>query len=202
MDKIYECAAKFVALENYTYRFVVSQNRQSKELLLNFCDTDFFHLAGLHYLKDISLPQNRRETLKNIIEKKIITDQLLCNSRFYTHPKPDKDIYSRIDELRFLEEYLDTNNIIHIYNTRNDKYLRSFIKADYLIESQFKGSKNIVYIFLKQRNDNPSYLCISSFFKKNNLSYSGDKLYWLLKEKISHNKHTILYCHPNYKPAT
>lgn len=48
MDKIYECAAKFVALENCKYRFVVSQNRQSRELLLNFNDSDFFHLAGLH----------------------------------------------------------------------------------------------------------------------------------------------------------
>lgn len=92
MDKIYECAAKFIALENYKYRFVVSQKRKSRELLLNFYDTDFFHLAGLHYLTDISIPKNRQDTLKNIIEKKKITDELLHKSRFYTHPKPDKDI--------------------------------------------------------------------------------------------------------------
>lgn len=109
----------------------------------------------MNYLTDISIPQNRKDTLKNIIEKKKITDELLHKSRFYINSKPDKDIKSRIEELRFLEEYLDTNNIIRIYNTQNDKYIHSFIKADYLIESQLKGSMDIVYIFLKKREENP-----------------------------------------------
>ena len=198
MDKIYECAAKFVALENCNYRFVVSQNRQSRELLLNFNDSDFFHLAGLHYLTDISLPQNRKNTLKDIIEKKKITDELLNKSRFYINSKPDKDIKSRIEELRFLEEYLDTNNIIRIYNTQNDKYLHSLINADYIIESQFKGSVDIVYIFLKSREENPEYLCVESFFKKDKITYGGNKLYWLLKEKITMNEHITLYKHKDY----
>lgn len=199
MDTIYECASKFTILENYEYHFIVSQKRKTKELLLNFYDSDFFHLAGLHYLSDINIPQNRHNTLKNIIEKKKITDQLLYKSRFFTNPKPDKDIKSRIEELRFLEEYLDNNNIIYIYNTRNDSYLQSFIKADYLIESQFKNSKNFVYIFLKKRDNNPNYLCVVSFFKKDRITYSGDKLYWMLKEKRMTNKSTILFRHPDYK---
>lgn len=80
MNIIYECAAKFIALENYEYRFIVSQKRKSLEILLNFCDSDFFHLAGLHYLTDISIPQNRQTTLKNIIEKSKIT-AILYQSR-------------------------------------------------------------------------------------------------------------------------
>lgn len=147
MDIIYECAVKFINLKQYEYRFVVSQKRKSIELILNFCDEDFFHLAGLHYLKDISIPQKRKDTLRNIVEKRKITDKLLHKSRFYTNPKPDKNIKSRIEELRFLEEYLDSQNMIRIYNTKNDKYLQSYIKADYLIESQRKDSKDIVYIF-------------------------------------------------------
>ena len=123
MDVIYESAAKFVVLEDYKYRFIVSSKRKSRELILDFCDSDFWHLAGLHYLTDISIPKNRRDTLKNIIEKKQITDALLNKSRFYKNAKSDKDIRSRIEELRFLEEYLDTNNMIRIYNTQNDKYL-------------------------------------------------------------------------------
>lgn len=199
MDKIYDCAAKFIVLERYEYRFIVTQRRKSSELLLNFCDTDFFHLAGLHYLTDISIPRNRQETLRNIVEKKKITDELLHKSRFYTNPRPDKNVKSRIEELCFLEEYLDTNNIIRIYNTRNNRFLQSYINADYLIESQFRGSKDIVYIFLKERSENPAYLCVISFFKKDTVIYGGDKLYWMLKEKISAYGNTILYRHPNYK---
>ena len=136
--------------------------------------------------------------LKDIIEKKKITDELLNKSRVYINSKPDKDIKSRIEELRFLEEYLDTNNIIRIYNTQNDKYLHSLINADYIIESQFKGSVDIVYIFLKRREENPEYLCVESFFKKDKITYGGNKLYWLLKEKITTNEHITLYKHKDY----
>lgn len=103
MDLIYECAAKFVIIEDYEYRFVVSKNRKTWELIVDFCDGDFFHLAGLHYLTDISIPKNRKEILKNIIEKKKITDTLLQKSRFFTNPEQDKNIKSRIEELRFFE---------------------------------------------------------------------------------------------------
>lgn len=199
MDRIYECATKFAILENYEYHFVVSQNRKTQELLLNFYDTDFFHLAGLHYLTDISIPQNRKDTLKNIIKKKKITDKLLHKSRFYINSKPDKDIKSRIEKLCFLEQYLDTNNIIRIYNTQNDKYIHSLIKADYLIESQLKDSTDIVYIFLKRRDENPNYLCVESFFKKDTITYGGDKLYWMLKEKKCSSGCITLYRHKNYK---
>ena len=203
MDLIYECAAKFILLEQYEYKFIVSKNRKTWEIILNFCDSDFFHLAGLHHLTDISIPRNRKETLKNIIEKKKITDSLLYKSRFFTNPEPDKNIKSRIEELRFLEEYLDTDNMIRIYSTRNMKYLHSYITADYIIESQFKGSQDIVYIFLKQREENPDAYCVTSFFKKDTVTYSGDSLYWMLKEKISFNDCITLYQHPNYnKPSS
>lgn len=88
--------------------------------------------------------------------------------------------------------------MIRIYSTRNMKYLHSNITADYIIESQFKDSQDIVYIFLKQREENPDVYCVISFFKKDNVTYSGDSLYWMLKEKISSNDCIILYQHPNY----
>jgi len=198
MDKIYECAAKFVALESHEYRFVVSAKRKSRMLRLNFCDSDFFHLAGFQYLSDISIPQNRQNTIKDIIDKKCITDELLGKSRFYKNPKTDKDIKSRIEELRFLEEYLDVENMIRIFNLRNDKHIQSMIEADYVIESKFKRSKESVYIFLRLRKEDPEHLCVASFFKKGTVTYGGEKLYWMLKEKISIKGSVVLYQHPNY----
>lgn len=202
MNMIYECAAKFAILLDYKYRFIVSQKRKCKQLILDFHASDFFHLAGLHYLTDITIPRNRNAVLNNIIEKKIITDSLLYKSHFFTNPLPDKNIKSRIEELRFLEEYLDSDNIIHIYSTKNNKYLQSFIEADYIIESQFKHTHDIVYIFLKQRSENPDFFCVSSFFKKDKIAYSGEKLYWMLKEKIYPNQCITLYRHPNFSECT
>lgn len=77
----------------------------------------------------------------------------------------------------------------------------SFINAEYLIESRLKGSKDSVYIFLKRREEKPEYYCIVSFFKKDTVTYGGDKLYWMLKEKQYGNKKMILYRHPNYKQS-
>ena len=53
MDLIYDAAAKFLVLEQFEYQFVVSQKRKLQTINLNFIDTDFFHIAGLHYLTDI-----------------------------------------------------------------------------------------------------------------------------------------------------
>lgn len=198
MDKISECATNFSILKKHKYRFIVSQNRRTSEIFLDFCDKDFYHLAGLHYLKDISLPSNRRETLHNIIHKKNITEQLLAKSRFYSTPNSNIDIKSRIEELCLLEQYLDSNNIIKIYNTQNDPYLHSSIEADYLIESQLKGSKTSVYIFLKKRLENPNFYCVTSFFKKTSINYGGQKSYWMLKENISPSGSAILYKHTNF----
>lgn len=198
MDLICECATKFILLERYEYRFVVSKKRKIREIILNFHDSDFFHLAGLHHLTDISIPRNRKDTLKNIIEKRKITDSLLYRSRFFVNSESDKDIESRVEELRYLEEYLDTDNFIRIYNTENMKYFHSNIDAEYIIESWLPGTREGVYIFLKQREESPLMYCAVSFFKKGTVIYGGEALYWMLKEKRDLHQCITLYQHPNY----
>ena len=103
----------------------------------------------MQYVREIDIPRNRKKTLDDIVIKHKITDDILMKSSSYRNPLPDKDIKSRIDLLRFLEEYIDTDNIIRIFNTRNSANLSSQIDADYIIESQLKGDPNVVYIFLK-----------------------------------------------------
>lgn len=198
MDLIYECATKFVLLERYEYRFVVSKKRKTKEIFLNFRDSDFFHLAGLHHLTDISIPRNRKDTLKNIIEKRKITDSLLYRSRFFINSESDKDIKSRVEEMCFLEEYLDTDNLIRIYSTENMKHFHSNIDADYIIESRLPMTREVVYIFLKQREESPLMYWAVSFFKKGTVTYGGEALYWMLKEKRDLNQCITLYRHPEY----
>ncbi|MBP3198203.1 MAG: hypothetical protein J6N21_14530 [Butyrivibrio sp.] len=73
------------------------------------------------------------------------------------------------------------------------------IDADYIIESQISAGIT-VYIFLKCTNDATGECRLISFFKKENIAYGGDILYWMMK--IKHNiftdKNIILYKHPNY----
>lgn len=198
MDIIYEAAAKYVVLEQYEYEFVLSQNRRKKIVKVNFKNEDFFHLAGLQYLQDVNVPRNRKKTLDYILFENKITDTLLQKSKIYQNKIPDKDIKSRIEQLRFLEQYLDTDNIIRIFTTRNNRGMSSMINADYIIESQIKGSVDVVYIFLKHRKEEPDYCGIVSFFKKDTSLYGGDILYWMLKKKIQGRREMVLYQHEKY----
>ncbi|MBE5886667.1 MAG: hypothetical protein E7284_09735 [Lachnospiraceae bacterium] len=106
-DNIYESAQNFRELEQYEYRFVVSKNRKIQELKLDFRDTDFYHIIGLQYLKDIAIPRNRKATLKNILDMGNIRDEILQKSRFYNNLTAIYNVKSRIEESRFLATYLD-----------------------------------------------------------------------------------------------
>lgn len=202
MDLIYDAAAKFRVLEQFEYHFVVSQKRKLQTINLNFIDTDFFHIAGLHYLTDIGIPLNRTKTMDVILIKHTISDRTLSRSVHYVSKDSKKDVKSRIEELRFLEEYLDTDNFIRIFNVRNQKGISSVIEADYLIESWFKNSIDTVYIFIRQRKENPEYYCIVSFFKKNEVTYGGDNVYWMKKVKKSVDIEQVLYVNPNYAKSS
>lgn len=199
MDIIYDAAAKFCVLEQFEYRFTVSQKRKLQTINLNFIDTDFFHIAGLHYLTDIVIPQDRTETLNEIIIKHSISENMLGKSMHYISKDTKRDVKNRISELRFLEEYLDTDNSIKIFNIRSQKGVASVIEADYLIESRFRNTKDTVYIFIRKREENPNYYAIVSFFKKNEVAYGGGNVYWMEKIKKSVNLEQVLYRNPNYR---
>ena len=105
MDLIYDAAAKFLVLEQFEYHFVVSQKRRLQTINLNFIDTDFFHIAGLYYLTDIAIPRDRTKTMDEILIKHTITDPVIGRSEHYVSKDSKTDVKSRIEELRFLEEY-------------------------------------------------------------------------------------------------
>ena len=181
------------------YEFHVSEKRKIKKINLKFSEKDFFHLAGFQHLKDVALPRNRSTTIKDILNGKI-TDKLLSRSKFYVNiSKDEKNIKERIAELQYLEEYLDTNNIIKIFSLGNIPFMRSSIDAEYIIESSSLERNKTVYIFLKERTEEPGIYCVVSFFVKQQYTYGGNKLYWMLKKKYSKNSAVVLYQHPNYK---
>ena len=55
-----------------------------------------------------------------------------------------------------------------------------------------------VYIFLKYRSGLGTPCGIVSFGVKKNVSYGGQKLYWMLKDKIINGNRITIYQNPNY----
>lgn len=200
MDKIQECATRFLHLVSTTsYVFHVA-NKNVYVVSLDFMLKDFHHLAGLQYLTDISIPKNKKNTITWILDKtKPVTDEYLAQSEFYRGKLNDeKDVENRIANLRFLEQYLDENNIMRIYSPKDGPQNNSLIQCDYIIESQLKGSRTIVYIFLKQRHGTGSSCGVISFAVKKNVSYGGQKLYWMVKDKIVNGVRHTIYQNPKY----
>ena len=199
MSAYYECALNYEKLLDIEYEFHVSEKRKIKKMILRFSEREFFHLAGFQHLTDLSLPRNRNITIKAVLSGKI-TDQILSKSKYYVNDiKDEKNI--RICELQYLEEYIDTNNIIKIFSLKETPFLYSDIDADYIIESSILTRNKTVYIFLKEKKEEPGVYCVVSFFVKKKLVYGGRKLYWMLKKKIIKKQVTILYKHENYNEA-
>lgn len=195
MDTILECGQRYRDIEDVKYHFTISSKRKIKKITLDFHTEDFRHASGLHYIDDISIESNPSKVIDAIINQKI-TDEILDKSTKYKAAKTTtgSSIKERIEELRYLENYLDSSDFIRIYEMQD---FGSFIKADYYIEATNRSRRTTVYIFIRKRIENDNYVMVS-FFKKSE-TYKGSAAYWMLKQKEKNGVITELYRNPNYK---
>mgnify|MGYP001042160069 FL=1 len=190
MGDIQEALCVFQKLMDYKYKFTISHKKVAYDLELDFNEKDFRHMAGLHYLDDIDIP-NAPKTLFDKIENEKINDRYLSESVNYTKVQDSyANVKSRIFGLKYLEKFLDSRNIICKYVKYMNLY--SSINADYMIKSVVDHIK--AYIFLRKRKHGKGY-CICSFFIEPQNDYKGIGVYWLYKSKIrlSDNTEEVLY---------
>jgi len=191
MGDIQDALMIFQHMTGYKYKFVISYKKTAYHLELTFQEKDFRHIAGLHYLSDIDIPRTPKILFDKIRNKKI-DDGYLKKSVFYFQIKESHaKVKDRIYGLRFLEDFLDSKNLICKYVKYRNIY--SSIDADYMIKSTVNHMN--AYIFLKKRNTQKDVYCICSFFIESGSEYNGINVYWLYKAKINLNDNTehVLY---------
>lgn len=196
---IQECAASYRELANTTsYIFHTSLKGKISVIEIDFEDRDFHHAVGLQYLNDIEIPRNTKNTISWILDNSI-TDEYLSQSVFYKGKVNDeKDVELRISEFRYIEDYLDTNNIVYIYSPQNAPKNNSLISCDYIIESKLPNRDKTVYIFIKRRKGINSSFRIISFAVKKRVTYGGLYTYIMLKDKIVDSIRKNLFRHKKY----
>lgn len=190
MGDIQDALGTFQKMMDYKYKFVVSHKKTAYDFELNFGEKDFLHMAGLHYLIDIDIPNTPQKLFEKIKNEKI-TDKYLGASVNYTQVQDSyANVQSRIQGLKYLDRYLDDKNLICKYVKYMNPY--SSIDADYMIKSTIEH--RTAYIFLKKRRHGEGY-CICSFFIEPQREYKGIGVYWLYKSKIkiADNKEEVLY---------
>ncbi|WP_317856075.1 PBECR4 domain-containing protein [Chakrabartyella piscis] len=176
MDKILECASNYKKLTNVRYNMVIGRKGKAVKIVLDFDESNFHHLLGLHKLTDlVGIASGNRKKIFNQILGKSITAAQIQKSDFF-----DK-LESRIDPLCNLEKLLDTNEIVFRYNEKLHTF--SVIKADFLLSTPLNNRDT--YIFLSNEKDD-NYFCRSLFYETNIDYTSRQPKYTLLyKEKIN-----------------
>ncbi|MCM1188469.1 MAG: PBECR4 domain-containing protein [bacterium] len=174
MDLLLQCAQNFKRLIPYQYRMVIGRKGKTLDFTVSFSNTDFHHLAGLHKLRDNARFQTgkRADILQEILDGRL-TFSTAKQSDFFYEMEP------RLLPLAELENFLDSNKLIFRYNPKANPF--SAIKADYLLENDFRGTP--VYLFLAQRSGENTLFC-RTFFPKSDKDYThGHPRYTLLKKE-------------------
>ena len=176
-DKLQRCALAFQNLIDIQYEIIIGRKSQIYKIILNFSETEFVHLAGLHKLVDNEFfrTSSRKKVFDYAVNGKISYDSLAKSENF-------DFVKERIEYFEFLESMLDSNNIIFKYNAKKNVF--SLIQADYLLKSSHDSRD--IYIFLDRLENSDSHFC-RSFFPKGDKDYTvGQAKYTLLyKKKIN-----------------
>ncbi len=170
MSLLIDAAYSFSRLINYQYLFVLGKRGELVNLYLNFHDENFYHLAGLHKLKDIYASPRMRKG--SCLEFLLADAQETNFERSYFYP----DILPRLEILNRLEAFLD-NELLAFRFIQGLAY--SKIKADFLLEGKIPVEGRL---FVKSLGNSDQYISTS-------LTPLADKRLNLLpKYKILHKQ--------------
>ena len=176
-NKLQKCALAFKKLIDFQYEIVIGRKGQTYKIFLNFSETEFVHLAGLHKLTDNDFfrTTSRKKVFEYAVNGNIVYNTLAKSENFCL-------IEERIKYLEYLENILDRNDIVFKYNSKKNVF--SVIQADYLLQSTHSGKE--IYIFLDKLDNSDFHFC-RSFFPKEDRDYTaGQTKYTLLyKKKIN-----------------
>lgn len=184
MDKLKRCAKMYESLFEIKYRIILGRKSKETEIMLSFQKDDFFHLIGLHKLKDVRYPFKNSADNFDAILLDDITYELISKSKHF-EPNPDikwEGIKYRVEYFIHLIDLLDSTNLVFKYNSKINNWSR--IKAEYVFESR-EFDKNL-YLFIDIGNGNKDRFC-RSFFPEMYVNYTDrqPKMALLYKEKIN-----------------
>lgn len=174
MDNLQKSAKAFQKLFDYEYLIVLGKKKKLYSFIIEFRKQDFFHLAGLQYLKDIPQLKKNRDAVFDEIISGSISEDVLRKSSFYLK------VEERIEKLSETEKILDNNETVFRFYKNKSNFSR--IDAEYFLETELEGRINYIFI---DRNEEDKMFCKSFFFNSTN-DYRLNQIHMVLlkKEKI------------------
>lgn len=173
---LYQAATLWRDLIKYRYVFTYGYKRRTYDIYLIFDESQFSHLAGFQYLKDLQLPKyNSKKIMEKVLDQKIKQEQIEKGKQYNEMVKP------RLEALIHLQEGLDSEFQLFAYEKRNCPFSTT-IDANYLI-SYSCGDKS--FLFVAEENTRCTYICRSAFLKgERDYESNQRKVTLLRKERI------------------
>ena len=176
MDSLKAAATAFERLLPVRYKIILGRKRRLTELEIGFDKTDFFHLAGLQYLKDLPQLKAKRNILFDEVLNGTIAFDTVRSSAFFNA------VEQRIIDLSVIESILDRNDLIFKYT--KDRSTFSNISAEYFLKTPLGERTN--YIFIDSPDGGKLKYCKSFFCNDtNNYSFNQVSMTLLYKEKCN-----------------
>ena len=168
MDDLQECAFAFSRLFDFRYRIIIGRKQIQREIILQFSPSEFHHLIGLHYLKDLDyfMKTDKNTIFSDILEgRKCLKD---VHKSFYY-----ESIADRIREFsKIISDLFDVSKIVFKYV--NPVYLGSNLQAEYLIKC-VSHTGTISFLFLDKDEENQETHFCRSFFVYSIRDYSKNQ---------------------------
>ncbi|WP_159649099.1 PBECR4 domain-containing protein [Erysipelothrix aquatica] len=141
---IEKCVRSYDKMTTNVYRFDLIKKKSRRKLNIVFNDSEFFHLTGLHYLRDIKNSLNgKRSKIFEKLKNGEIDFDIIRNSAYY------EDIESRVLLCLNLDKILTGPLEIYSYNKNAAGF--SKIKSDYIIKFKYDWKQG--YLFIVKRDE-------------------------------------------------
>ncbi|MBR4776284.1 MAG: hypothetical protein IK007_01580 [Lachnospiraceae bacterium] len=187
---LYNAAATWTLLLDFTYEFVYGFKKKLYTVSVSFSPKEFYHLAGFHYLDDLSLPKyNAKKLLTNILTGTIKQEQIEKSIHYEALVKP------RLIALSSLKTILDSAFAFYSFKPQMCPFHTS-LKADYLIAGHLEDTHYIFLIKENQAGIISDCICSSTFIKEDRDYETNQRSYTLLKKSrtiISENITEVIY---------
>lgn len=197
MDKLLDSAKNWKSLLDYRIEIAYGFKNKIEIINISFDAEDYYHLAGFHYSKDVSLPKfSKDKYIQKVLDEKIKLDMIKKSDNY------DGFISPRLNALCSVTGILNGNFRLYKYNPIFYSF-HSNIVADYIL---FDAITNTPYFLFVRQNDYGSeeieYKAISIFEQSDRNYIENQKVLNILYIKsynLVDKTEEYIYKNTNYK---
>lgn len=175
--------------EKTVYTFTIGRKKKNKKLVIDFTNSEFFHLAGIQHINDVEFPTPKTEDNFLLIRDDITFQEKILASKQYPN------IIERITHLEHLDWLLMKPDDTVVWEQSRANF-KTDLRTDYL----FSRTHDSLYDFFGIKKIADGSYKGNTFFVETSKKYINGQTKWtVLKiERSTENSSETLFVHPRF----